>query len=228
VDGAVLPQHPFDPAAPLISRDKPLITGWNEDEYTFFAWQRGDVSAFQLDMAGLQARLAAEYGGDAQEIFETHRKTMPGATAADLYVAIASMTMMGLGTVEIAESKAAQQGAPVYLYYFGYKSEMKIPGTDYAIGTPHAMDITFKFNNETPENGPGFLSGNRPDRFIASRKMAELWATFARTGKPVAADAPAWPAYTLDTRSALRIDTECAVIDNRFHAELAMWRAKGW
>ena len=123
-------------------------------------------------------------------------------------VAIASMTMMGLGTVEIAEKKAAQQGAPVYLYYFGYKSEMKIPGTDYAIGTPHAMDITFKFNNETPANEHGFLSGNNPDRFIASHKMAELWTTFARTGKPAAADVPEWPAYTLDARSALRIDTD--------------------
>jgi para-nitrobenzyl esterase len=228
VDGVVLPQHPFDPAAPVISRHKPLITGWNEDEYTFFAWERGDVSAFKLDLPGLQAKLAAEFGEDGQQIFATHRKTMPDASAADLYVAIASMTMMGLGTVEIAESKAAQQGAPVYLYYFGYKSEMKIPGTDYAIGTPHAMDITFKFNNETPENGPGFLSGNRPDRFIASRKMAELWTTFARTGKPAATAVPVWPAYTLDARSAMRIDTECEVVNNRFREELAMWRAKGW
>ena len=79
---------------------------------------------------------------------------------------------------------AAQQAAPVYLYQFGYKSEVTLPGTDYALGTPHAMDITFKFNNETPENGPSVLAGNHPDRFVASRKMAELWTTFARTGKP--------------------------------------------
>jgi hypothetical protein len=37
------------------------------------------------------------------------------------------------------------------------------------------MDITFKFNNETPANDPGFLSGNNPNRFIASRNMAALW-----------------------------------------------------
>ena len=80
---------------------------------------------------------------------------MPDASAPDIFVAIASITMMGLGSVEIAEKKAAQNGAPVYLYHFGYKSEVKIPGTDYALGTPHAMDITFKFNNETPANGSG-------------------------------------------------------------------------
>lgn len=76
--------------------------------------------------------------------------------------AIASLTMMGLGSIEIAEKKAAQHGASVYLYQFGYKSEMTIPGTEYSVGTPHAMDITFKFNNETPQNRPGFLSGNNP------------------------------------------------------------------
>jgi para-nitrobenzyl esterase len=227
MDGVVLPHHPFDPAAPVISKHKPLITGWNEDEYTFFAWERGDTSAFNLDFAGLQAKLAAEYGNDAQQIVETYRKSMPDASATDLYVAIASMTMMGLGTVEIAEKKAVQQGAPVYLYYFGYKSEIKIPGTDYAIGTPHAMDITFKFNNETPANEHGFLSGNNPARFVASRKMAELWTTFAHTGKPAAADVPEWPAYTPDARSAMRIDTTCEVVNNRFSEELAMWRAIG-
>ena len=83
------------------------------------------------------------------------------------------------------------------------------------------------FNNETPTIPPGFLSGTHPDRFIASRTMAELWATFARTGKPAAADVPEWPAYSLAERATMRIDTECEVIHNRFSKELAMWRAIG-
>ncbi len=227
VDGGALPAHPFDPAAPAISRDKPLLVGWNEDEYTFFAWESGDTSAFNLDFEGLLAKLEPQYGAHAKQIVETYRRTMPNSSATDIYVAVASIGMMGLGSVEIAEKKAAQHGAPVYLYNFGYKSEVKIPGTDYALGTPHAMDITFKFNNETPESGPGFLSGSRPDRFIASRTMAELWTTFARTGRPSAAGAPQWPAYNLDDRPAMRIDTQCEVMHNRFREELAMWRSIG-
>ncbi len=180
---------------PQFLRNKPLMTGWNEDEYTFFAWERKDTSAFSLDFAGLESKLAEQYGSDAQRIVETYCRAMPNASPPDIFVAISSITMMGLGSVEIAEKKAAQQGAPVYLYQFGYKSEVKIPGTDYPLGTPHAMDITFKFNNETPENGTGFLSGNRPERLIASHHMAELWTTFARTGKPAAVGAPEWPAY---------------------------------
>ena len=227
VDGIVLPNHPFDPTAPAISKDKPLITGWNEDEYTFFAWERGDTSAFGLDFAGLYAKLEPQYGSDTQQIVDAYRRALPDASAPDLFVAISSITMMGLGSVEIAEKKAAQGGAPVYLYHFGYKSEMKIPGTDYALGTPHAMDITFKFNNETPANGPGFLSGNRPDRFVASHNMAALWTSFARSGRPAAAGVPEWPAYTLEERASMRIDTRCEVMYNRFSEELAMWRAIG-
>jgi len=227
VDGGVLPAHPFDPTAPAISSNKPLITGWNEDEYTFFAWERGDTSAFTLDFDSLQSKLEAQYGPDTQKIIDTYRRAMPGASAPDMFVAIASTTMMGLGSIEIAEKKAAQHGAPVYLYQFGYKSEMTIPGTEYAVGTPHAMDITFKFNNETPHNSPGFLSGNNPDRFVASHTMAELWTSFARTGIPAAVGVPEWPAYTVEDRSSMRIDTKCAIMHNRFSEELAMWRSIG-
>lgn len=228
VDGVTLPAHPFDPTAPALSCHKPLLVGWNEDEYTFFAWQSGDSSAFALNFAGLQTRFETQFGSDASEIIETYRRAMPHASAPDIFVAVTSITMMGLGSVEIAEKKAAQKGAPVYLYHFGYKSEVKVPGTDYPLGTPHAMDITFKFNNETPANGPGDLSGNHPDRFTASRKMAELWTTFARIGKPAAAGVPEWPVFNLENRATLRIDTNCEVFYHRFSEELAIWRALGY
>jgi para-nitrobenzyl esterase len=227
VDGTVLPQHPFDPVATAVSHDKPLLTGWNEDEYTFFAWERGDTTAFDRDFESLPSSLESQYGADTQMIVETYRQAMPHASAPEIFVAIASITMMGLGSVEIAEKKAAQNGAPVYLYNFGYKSEQKIPGTEYAFGTPHAMDINFKFNNETAANNPGFLSGSSPDRFIASRNMAELWTNFARTGVPTAVGVPEWPAYNLENRPTMRIDIKCEIIYDRFSDELAMWRSIG-
>lgn len=227
VDGVNLPAHPFDPIAPDISSDKPLMVGWNEDEYTFFAWEHGDTHTFNLDFAGLKVKLEPQYGEDTEQIIAVYRNATPDASAPDIFVAIASITMMGLGSVDIAEKKASQNGAPVYLYHFGYKSEMKVPNTDYPMGTPHAMDITFKFNNETPDNDPGFLSGNNPDRFIASHTMAELWTNFARTGTPFAEDVPDWTAYDLESRASMRIDTRCDVLYNHFSKELDMWRAIG-
>mgnify|MGYP001605277395 CR=1 FL=1 len=150
VDGVVLPNHPFDPTAPAISKNKPLLVGWNEDEYTFFASQARETAAFTMDFDGLQKRLEPNYGADTARIIETYRKSRPTASAPDIFVAINSIMFSGLGSVDIAEKKAKQGGASVYLYNFGYKSANKVPGTDYPMGTPHAMDISYKFNNVVP------------------------------------------------------------------------------
>ena len=229
VDGVALPHHPFDPTAPDISKNKPLMAGWNEDEYTFFAMAFQDTAALKAGFTfeALQTKLETQFGNNTKKIIDTYRHTMPNASASDIWVAIESINMMGLGSVTIAERKVQQQGAPVYLYNFGYKSEAKVPGTDYPFGTPHAMDITFKFNNEVPGMKEGFLSGNKPERFTASHNMAELWTTFAKTGKPAAKDAPEWTAYNLNDRPTMRIDTKCEIINDRFKEELAMWRSIG-
>jgi para-nitrobenzyl esterase len=227
IDGVVLKHHPFDPAAPQISKNKPLMVGWNEDEFTFVAWESKDPSFVNLDFNGLKTRLEPQYGTNTTKIIETYRKSRPKASPADIFVAISSITMMGLGSIVIAERKAQQQGAPVYLYNFGYKTEVKVPGSNYALGTPHAMDISFKFNNEIPEAGPSFFGGNRPERFIASHHMAELWTKFAKTGRPAAKDVPDWPEYDLVARPTMRIDTTCEVFNNRFASEIALWKAIG-
>ncbi|MCB0666338.1 MAG: carboxylesterase family protein, partial [Saprospiraceae bacterium] len=209
----------------------PLMVGWNEDEYTFFAWQNRDSGFTKLDFDGLKAKLEPQYGTDTAKIIETYREANPKASAPEIFVAVASINMMGLGSIVIAEKKARQGGAPVFLYNFGYKSEVRIPGSDFPLGTPHAMDITFKFNNEVPPEKGGEASsvfgGSRTERYKASHQMAELWTTFARTGTPAANGVPDWPAYTLDNRATMRIDTDCEIIYNRFSKELEMWRSIG-
>ncbi len=43
------PRHPFDPVAPSISKDKPLMVGWSEDEYNFFGMMSNDKSVFRIN-----------------------------------------------------------------------------------------------------------------------------------------------------------------------------------
>lgn len=226
VDGKALPYHPFDPTAPLVSKDKPLLVGWNEDEWAFFAWERKETDFVKYDFEDLHKKLEPTYGKNTQKIIDTYRKARPNASAADIYIAISSITMMGLGSIDIAEKKTKQAGASVYLYNFGYKSEIKIPGTDYEMGTPHAMDISFKFFNESASK-PSFFGGNKPERETASHNFAELWTNFAKTGKPFAKDTPEWKAYNLKERPTMRIDTKLEVINDRFKEELKVWREIG-
>jgi para-nitrobenzyl esterase len=229
VDGIVLPGHPFSPAAPVISKNKPLMVGWNEDEFTFFASSSGDVSGCQLqNFDALYTKLEPQFGEKAKKIVETYRASRPDASPSSIFVEIMSETIMGLGSVEIAEKKAKQNGAAVYLYNFGYKSGLKVPGTDYPMGTAHAMDIGFKFNNVRAEMPGQYLAGDRPERFKASINFAGLWSSFARTGKPVVKDQPVWPAYDLNKRPTYRIDTQCEVIYDRNKSERELWTSLGY
>lgn len=229
VDGIVLPGNPFSPSAPAISLNKPLIIGWNEDEYTFFASSSGDVSGYKLeDFDALQKMIEPKFHGDSGKIVETYRKTRPDSSPSAIYNEVMSITFMGLGSIEIAEKKAKQKGAPVFLYNFGYKSGLKLPGTDFPMGTAHAMDIGFKFNNVRPEMPGQYLAGDKPERFKASMNFAGLWTSFAHTGKPEVKDQPEWPAYDLAKRPMYRIDSNCEVIYDRNKAERELWESLGY
>jgi para-nitrobenzyl esterase len=229
VDGIVLPGHPFSPGAPAISRNKPLMVGWNEDEFTFFVSTSGDVSGCQLqDFEALHKKLEQQFGNNAGKIIETYRSSRPKATPSAIFIEIMSVTLMGLGSIEIAEKKAKQNTTPVYLYNFGFKSGLKVPNTDFPMGTAHAMDIGFKFNNVRPEMPGQYLAGDNPERFKASLNFAGLWTSFARTGKPVVKDQPEWTAYDLVKRPTYRIDTQCEVIYDRNKSERELWASLGY
>src|SRR5690606_402529 len=112
VDGEVLPHHPFDPKAVEISKNKPLLVGWNEDEYNFFAWQSRDTTPFTMNFEQITERLRGPFGESATQLVDSYRKANPQATAPEIFVAISSINMMGLGSIEIAEKKAIQGAAP--------------------------------------------------------------------------------------------------------------------
>ena len=220
VDGALLPHHPFDPAAPPTARDKPLIVGWLDNEAAFFAWQSKDTAAFSLDAAGLKARLTPKFGDKTDQIIDTYRASRPEASDTDLYLAIGSAYSMGSGAIVTAERKAAQGGAAVYYYNLAYRSNMKAPGTDHELGAMHASDIPLVFNTVGPTTT---LAGSRPDRAEAARNTSTFWAAFARDGRPSAPSQPAWPAYDLKRRETMIIDVNCSVISDRHGAERRLW-----
>ena len=104
-----IPHHPFDPTAPAISRDKPLIVGTNKDEMAFCFFERKENEVFTLTDDGLKARLEKEFGPNAEKIQTTYRKSRPGASRADLYVAITAARALWLGSIQIAEKKYEQK-----------------------------------------------------------------------------------------------------------------------
>ncbi len=224
VDGVVLKHDPFDPVAPRISRMKPLICGYNRDEYAFFAWQMRDVSAFNLDESGLLERLEKEYPHQHQSLLNTYRNNRPSATPAELYMAIRSAEFAGAGSITIAERKAQQHAAPCYAYRFDYALETKMEGTDMALGAMHALEIPFKFNNpDVGVKGSPAFAGARQEKYRAAKNMSTLWANFARDGVPSLPGGPQWPSYDSVQRATMIIDSQCRVINDPNRPERELW-----
>jgi para-nitrobenzyl esterase len=232
LDGTILPVHPFDPTAPAVSRDKPLIVGYNRDEMNFFFAQNRQTDVYALTDETLKARLERELGARADAVLAAYSKSRPGASPADLYVAVASTRFAGTGSIAIAERKHAQGGAPVYLYVFTHESDRLIPGTNHTFGAAHAAEIVYKFNNIRPagETQAGrqspagaMFDDPRPASVQTARNMSEFWSTFARAGRPAAQGQPVWPAYTTDQRATMLIDAECRVVNDPFTLERQVW-----
>jgi para-nitrobenzyl esterase len=226
VDGSVLPRHPFDPEAPAISKDKPLIVGSNRDETIFFFQQQRNTEVFQLTNTTLKERLDKEFGSNASAMLDAYSKSRPEASPTDLYIAITTARMIGIGAITIAERKYAQHGAPAYMYIFTHESNALVPGTEHKVGAAHAAEIPYKFYNiqrQPSGGGRGIMSASGPESEKAAHNMAEMWSTFARTGRPAAKGQPTWPAYTTEKRSTMEINTECRVIDDPYILERQVW-----
>jgi para-nitrobenzyl esterase len=232
VDGIILPHHPFDPVAPVFSKDKPLLIGTNRDETTFMFMGDPTKAVFKLTDATLKERLDRELGKDAETVLKTYREMRPGASPTDLYIAISTASMMWAGSITVAERKCAQGGAPVYMYMLTYQSDWIIPETNYRLGAAHATDLLYTFDNvypdgEWPPQGNATMyrmEGTGPGRFKVARNMSEMFAGYARTSHPAAKGAPEWPAYTTETRATMQIDAECKVVNDPFAQERIMWQ----
>lgn len=228
VDGAVLPHHPFDPEAPAVSKNKPLIVGYNRDETIFFFQQQRNTEVFNLTEESLKERLAKEFGAKSEVVYQTYRKSRPGSSPTDLYIAITSARMFGIGSVTIAERKYAQGGAPVYMYIFTHESDALVPGTQHKVGAAHGLEIAYKFYLVPPTGqqsggSAAMMSLARPESRQTARNMSQMWSSFARIGRPAADGQPEWPAYTTARRATMEINAECRVVEDPYAMERRMW-----
>ncbi|MEQ8858013.1 MAG: carboxylesterase family protein [Pseudomonadales bacterium] len=205
VDGRGLPRHPFVPDAPAQSRDVPLLIGWNKDEMTIFNTSAPWFGT--LTDGDLPGRVEAIAGAKAEALVAVYREMYPDYTPTYLYNAMLGDSRMFLGSVTLAERKAAQGGAPVYLYYLTWET----PVGDGILKSPHTLDIPFMFANVDRAEA---LTGDGPEARQLESQMAGAWIAFARTGNPGHPGLPDWPAYDSDVRSAMVFDVPPRVVQD--------------
>jgi para-nitrobenzyl esterase len=205
VDAAVLPTHPFDPAAADVMPEVPVICGTNRTEMTLFL--ANDAAAFQLDEAGLLQRVQRWFGDQAAALLAVYREALPGATPSELFFLMISDQRYCAPMMKIAERRAALGGAPVYFYYFRWET----PVADGRLRSTHALDVSFVFDNT--ERVKRLTGGGERAQLLAA-KMSSAWIAFAASGKPAAPGLPEWPAYEATRHATLVLDDESEIIDD--------------
>jgi para-nitrobenzyl esterase len=122
VDGKTLPGDPFDPTAPALSAEIPLLIGSVEFEVNFFPNTKLDpIDAAELHAAVKQAVRAEDEKVD--QLIAVYHKGRPKASDIDLSQIIASD---GFRSPVITEGeRKSEQTAPVYMYYFTWKSPVR-------------------------------------------------------------------------------------------------------
>ena len=179
IDGVTLARHPFDPDAPSVSASVPLLIGTTKDEMTFFTHSNQALET--LDDAAAVAAAIPMVGDRARDLYDIYLATQPDVSHARRLAAIMT-DRMRVGSIRLAERKAAAGGAPVWMYRFDFETDVE----DGALGATHASDIAYTFGN--PDASA--LSGSRPERYAVADMMSDVWAAFARNGSPQAANLP--------------------------------------
>jgi para-nitrobenzyl esterase len=200
VDGEIVPRAPFTPAAPEQARDIPLIVGYTKDERTLYniglPWW-GTLTNEQL-----RERARQIHGNLGEEIVAAFRRLHPHYSNDYLFTDITNTHAWRAPM--LAERKAVQGGAPVWLFQWDWEA----PVEGGILRSPHTMEIPFVFDNV--DKGP-ILLGTAPSTFALGRLAASAWTAFARDGNPNVPGLPEWPAFDPKIRATMLFDVDCRV-----------------
>ena len=191
VDGSILPEHPFWTSAPAASAGVPLIVGSTLTEFGI-GFLNPDFEKLTIDE--LRDRIVKGHGPEhGPRILEAFRRGHPDASPAKLF-AIWFSSGARHAAVRQAALKAAQGGAPAYLYWFAWDS----PVLDGRLHSFHCSEMPFVFDNT--DRCDHMTGGGLEARALAAR-ISSAWVQFARTGNPNHGGLPPWPAFDAGRRS---------------------------
>ena len=211
-DGRALPRDPFDPDAPPLSADIPMILGNTAGE-TRTLIGRGRPALFDLTWETLLPELQANspFMGslDRAEVIRQYRAWYPHYSPADVFFAATTASRSWRGQVIEAERRAVQPVASAHTWVFQFDWRTPVDGGRW--GAHHGLDVPFSFDNAAivPEK-----VGTGADALELSRRMSDSWLAFARTGRPHTRALPDWPVYDLTTRATLVFDREVRVVSD--------------
>jgi para-nitrobenzyl esterase len=218
VDGRTLPADPFDPMASSLSETVPLLIGTVETEVTFFPGQPLEPMDDATFHGKVKQLMRSANDADVDRVIAAYKRGRPNRANTDLYLIMASDATFRAGVLLEAERKANQTAAPVYQYYFTWRS----PVRDGKLRTFHTLEIPFVFDNVDACQS---MTGSGADRYALAEQMSSAWVAFARTGNPNHPKLPKWVPYDNTRRATMIFNTQSVLINDPYSTEQHLLRS---
>ncbi len=210
VDGRTLLFNPFDPVAPEIARDVPLMVGTTQTEAVFFPTTPLDPID-DATFRGLTKSFLHASDADTDHLIEVFRHAYPDKDNTYLFQILASQASFQEGSTTLAERKADQGGAPVYMYYFTHPLTVH----EGKLHAPHTAEIPFAMDSLA--HAEPIIGPVTPEKQALADKVSSAWVNFARTGNPNNPKIPTWPAFDTHTRAVMIIDDQFQAVNDPLH-----------
>jgi para-nitrobenzyl esterase len=214
------PLLPADPAQ--AQRDGktppiPVLSGGNQAEESAFVGGVQKVQPF-VTPESYPALLRSAFGDRADAVAAQYPlAAYPNAPTAWATV----ITDSSWACPTLAGNVAfAAHGSPVHGYEFADPSAPDVnqaASPDFAPGAAHATDTPYLFDL----TGKNLLT--TPEQQRLSNAMIDYWTSFARTGTPTAADAPAWPVLQDGSGPSLRLAPTIGLADLAAEHRCGFW-----
>jgi len=188
-----LPNHPFDPVAPAVSANVPMIVSTTLEDAALA------LTNFGLTEDGLVALFNQRWPGKGRELVSLYRRYDPIATP--FLIQAQAFTDAGARRAAYTQAarKAALGAAPAYVYEWNWRT----PAYDGQFGAVHGIDVSATFHSYRD----GFLGGSTAGKKMADR-LASSFATFAKTGDPNNSHIPPWTPYSDAHRAVMLFDND--------------------
>jgi para-nitrobenzyl esterase len=196
VSGTVsLPAQPWDPEAPSLSAEVPLLVGSTLHEASP---SMADPSVERFGWAEVEGRLRNVLGERTSEAVAAAREAWPAEDPAAILAVIEGRNFR-LSAAELIARRLKAPAAPVYNYVFAWKTGA-FDGRPRAF---HTADLVFMFANSdlVPQVSGGGVRG-----LHMAERMAGAWAAFARTGRPAHKHLPHWPPSERERLATMVLD----------------------
>ncbi len=165
----------------------PYLVGANNHEESLMRW-----------LPGAGEKLLASLGDRAEPLIASFKH--PGDSRAVAVARLWGENAMSVPARRRARQQAAR-GQRVWLYRFSYVPEAQ---RETVPGAGHGDEIPFVFGVPSPAAKPAWSASDHR----MAKLVGDYWVAFARTGNPNHADAPQWPAFTVDGRDVMQFGAD--------------------